>query len=132
MTSSVSATAVSIIYREVMTCDGASSDHRLALAVLASPVRGLGLGLGLGLLWLGLGLGLLHARMPSNHVCSNFESPPPLPPHLPNQAPPRLQQLSLPDLFAPHLLGLGLELGLKLGLELGSGSGLGVGLGLGF
>ena len=39
--------------------------------------------------------------MPSDHVCSRLELPPP--PQVPNQEPPRPQQLILPDLpMAPH------------------------------
>ena len=45
---------------------------------------------------------LLQAWMPSAHVCSNVESP--ASPHFLNQAPPRAQQLRLPDfLVVPHL-----------------------------
>ena len=44
----------------------------------------------------------LQARMPSDHVCIRLELPPL--PQLPNQDPPRLQQLILPDfLMVPHL-----------------------------
>ena len=43
----------------------------------------------------------LHASMPSNHVCSKLSSPGF--PHVPNQAPPRRQQLIVPDLVTPHL-----------------------------
>ena len=44
----------------------------------------------------------LQASMPSDHVCSCLESP--ALPHFPNQDPPRLQQLLLPDfLMMPHL-----------------------------
>ena len=40
--------------------------------------------------------------MPSAHVCSNFVSP--ASPHFSNQAPPRAQQLRVPDPFVvPHL-----------------------------
>ena len=42
-----------------------------------------------------------QAWKPSNHVCSKFGSPGC--PQFPNQAPPREQQLDLPDLVAPHL-----------------------------
>ena len=45
---------------------------------------------------------LWQAWMPSTQVCSNRESP--ASPHLLNQAPPREQQLRLPDfLLKPHL-----------------------------
>ena len=45
---------------------------------------------------------LLQAWMPSAHVCSNIESLES--PHFLNQAPPRAQQLRLPDfLVVPHL-----------------------------
>ena len=45
---------------------------------------------------------LLQAWMPSAHVCSNVESLES--PHFLNQAPPRAQQLRLPDfLVVPHL-----------------------------
>ena len=45
---------------------------------------------------------VLHARMPSTHVCSRFELPALL--HFLNQEPPRPQQLILPDLSTrPHL-----------------------------
>ena len=44
----------------------------------------------------------LQARMPSCHVCSTFTLP--KAPQLPNQEPPRPQQLILPDFWvAPHL-----------------------------
>ena len=44
----------------------------------------------------------LHVRNPSSQVCSNF--PLTSPAHLPNHAPPRPQQLCLPDFFTlPHL-----------------------------
>ena len=42
-----------------------------------------------------------QAWKPSNHVCSKFGSPGS--PQVSNQAPPREQQLGLPDLAAPHL-----------------------------
>ena len=42
-----------------------------------------------------------QALLPSFQVCSNFESPGL--PHFWNHAPPRPQQLSLPDLLVPHL-----------------------------
>ena len=46
---------------------------------------------------------LLHAEMPSFHVCSKLESP--VFPHLSSQAPPSAQQLGLPVfLRVPHLL----------------------------
>ena len=49
----------------------------------------------------------LHAWMPSTQVWPTFESP--ASPHFWNQAPPRAQQLRLPDLFAvPHLEQLSL------------------------
>jgi len=41
-------------------------------------------------------LGALQARMPSYHVCSTFVLP--APPQVPNQEPPRPQQLIFPDL----------------------------------
>ena len=45
--------------------------------------------------------------MPSNHVCSNFESPE-FPQFL-NQTPPKAQQLSMPDFFmVPHFAHTGL------------------------
>ena len=45
---------------------------------------------------------LLHACMPSIHVLLKLESP--SSPHFLNQAPPRAQQLGLPDcLTVPHL-----------------------------
>ena len=45
---------------------------------------------------------LVQAWMPSSHVCSNVVSP--TSPHCLNQAPPRAQQLNLPDfLVVPHL-----------------------------
>ena len=44
---------------------------------------------------------LAQAWIPSDHVWSNFESPGL--PHFLNQAPPRAQQLDLPDLRLPHL-----------------------------
>ena len=44
----------------------------------------------------------LHASKPSCHVCSRFVLP--APPQLPNQEPPRAQQLRLPVfLLAPHV-----------------------------
>ena len=46
--------------------------------------------------------GDLQARMPSDHVCARLELPPL--PHVPNQEPPRPQQLNLPDFsMIPHL-----------------------------
>ena len=44
----------------------------------------------------------LQARQPWYHVCS------PSAPQLPNQEPPRAQQLCLPDLWVPHLRHTGL------------------------
>ena len=53
----------------------------------------------------------LQARMPSDHVCSWFEST--ALPHFPNQDPPRLQQLLLPDfLMIPHLEHTGIVSGI--------------------
>ena len=44
----------------------------------------------------------LHAWIPSYHLCSSFALP--AAPQLPNQEPPRPQQLILPDfLIIPHL-----------------------------
>ena len=72
----------------------------LAVVVVAALV-GVGV-VASGLAVVGLGRSPpAQAWKPSNHVCSKFGSPGS--PQFSNQAPPREQQLGLPDLAAPHL-----------------------------
>jgi len=72
-------------------------------AVLTGPAAGVGVAFG-SVVVVTSGVAMvvslgLHASMPSNHVCSNLPSSP----HLPNQEPPRRQQLDFPALLAAHL-----------------------------